>query len=769
MAVHAEDSVPSRVDPYWNHVARTALIYSVPLALLGWCLTNGWVGASRDFWVPLAFSFLVLAPATRLRFGRPFAYKDYQNRDRFPATLGLLPACVWSIAVHSLAEPAAAALALFAILVAYDFVMLRYQLLCAYALGPKVAAGGGMDVLARFSVPLWGYLALALWASHAFGADALAAIAASTVVVVLPPICVWWLWRTRWAPPQRSQGIRTVAVVGAGWSGIYATKWLSRAGIDVTCFEATDSVGGIWKYRADKPVGTHESTRVTSSKHFLHASDFPMPLSTPEFPHRSQVLQYLESYVRHFAVAGRFRLERRVLSVDRDGTGWRILTQASDGERQEGPFDAVVICSGPHQNPNINYSEHPLYSGFAGKIIHSSEYKKASDIGRGKTVLVVGAGESSADIVAECVNEGAAVHWSVRSGQWFADRNMGPYPADHITTHGSRVFVGLFGFWEYLVRRFVTGAFVNLAWGRGGHGVPEWLPDTPYLHQFLNKSRDGVLEIYRNKAVPHRGISRISGNEVFFTGDEKPVVVDAIVLATGFKPKWPFLPQQPEALYKLVFSPDDPRLAFVGFARPIVGSIPSLSELQARWVTAVWTGAAALPAREQRAAEVWLDAKHHGQLIRDASALGQLVEQELYATDLASRFDAHVHWLKLLLGWPVAFFVLLVSPWAPFKYRLNDADREERRSALSNIIRELPDPRAPVYLLASGIAVTSAIMLGVVALVCSKLPVGPALEALAVGGLALSCLLRLTEVRLSDGQVKQPLTFVGRLREVFPF
>src|SRR6202035_2000105 len=158
---------------------------------------------------------------------------------------------------------------------------------------------------------------------------------------------------------------------------------------------------------------------------------------------------------------------------------------------------------------------------------------------------------------------------------------------------------------------------------------------------------------------------------------------------------------------------------------------------------------------QQRAAETYFDAKHHRRLIRDATALGQLVEQELYATELASRFDANVHWLKLLLTWPWAFAVLVISPWIPFKYGLNDADRERQREALANIIRELPDPRAPVYLLAAGIVVTAAIMLGVAGLVFWKLPLGLALISLATGGLALSGLLRLTEVQLSAGYAKR--------------
>ena len=46
--------------------------------------------------------------------------------------------------------------------------------------------------------------------------------------------------------PVRVEGVRSVAVIGAGVSGILATKYLLQAGLDVTVFERNSSAGGIW-------------------------------------------------------------------------------------------------------------------------------------------------------------------------------------------------------------------------------------------------------------------------------------------------------------------------------------------------------------------------------------------------------------------------------------------------------------------------------------------------------------------------------------------
>lgn len=45
---------------------------------------------------------------------------------------------------------------------------------------------------------------------------------------------------------QRFDHIRSVAVIGAGISGILATKYLLQVGLDVTVFERNDKPGGVW-------------------------------------------------------------------------------------------------------------------------------------------------------------------------------------------------------------------------------------------------------------------------------------------------------------------------------------------------------------------------------------------------------------------------------------------------------------------------------------------------------------------------------------------
>lgn len=53
---------------------------------------------------------------------------------------------------------------------------------------------------------------------------------------------------------QKLPKIQSVAVIGAGVSGILATRYLSEAGLDVTVFERNAEAGGIWSVTSAAPI-----------------------------------------------------------------------------------------------------------------------------------------------------------------------------------------------------------------------------------------------------------------------------------------------------------------------------------------------------------------------------------------------------------------------------------------------------------------------------------------------------------------------------------
>ncbi|CAF1530147.1 unnamed protein product [Didymodactylos carnosus] len=89
------------------------------------------------------------------------------------------------------------------------------------------------------------------------------------------------------------------AVIGGGWSGIYGLKYLLEEQLDARLYEREPNLGGVWLYK-DAPGSVYQSTHVTSSKTFLHPSDFPMAKEIPHFPKHDQVLAHLNSYADQY-------------------------------------------------------------------------------------------------------------------------------------------------------------------------------------------------------------------------------------------------------------------------------------------------------------------------------------------------------------------------------------------------------------------------------------------------------------------------------------
>lgn len=125
-------------------------------------------------------------------------------------------------------------------------------------------------------------------------------------------------------------------------------------------------------------------------------SDFRLP-DEPDFLSAKRYIEYLKEYCTHFNLWEHITLNTKVQSVTRDATGKHTVTYLSQktGERGQWECDAVAVCSGLHVTPNI-----PQIPGMENipLRIHSSEFKSREQLGKDKTVLVLGSGETGADI-----------------------------------------------------------------------------------------------------------------------------------------------------------------------------------------------------------------------------------------------------------------------------------------------------------------------------------------------------------------------------------
>lgn len=101
-----------------------------------------------------------------------------------------------------------------------------------------------------------------------------------------------------------------IAIIGAGISGLLACKYALAKGFHPTIFEAQDCVGGLWTH-------TIESTKLQNPKEVFLFSDFPWPSSVTEtFPHSKQVLEYIQSYAKHFGLLPYIKFSSKVIGID---------------------------------------------------------------------------------------------------------------------------------------------------------------------------------------------------------------------------------------------------------------------------------------------------------------------------------------------------------------------------------------------------------------------------------------------------------------------
>ncbi|KAH6985322.1 dimethylaniline monooxygenase [Ilyonectria destructans] len=188
-----------------------------------------------------------------------------------------------------------------------------------------------------------------------------------------------------------------VAVIGGGPSGIATLKYLAKAHQNLPCepvdarlFEYQPQVGGTFAAR------TYEDAELVSSKQLTTFSDFRC-LGNEDFLSTERYVQYLQDYCTNFNLWPYIALSTRVLTVARRPGGGHVIIYITKGSQNplEWECDAVAICSGLHVEPNI-----PTIRGMKNVplVMHSSEFKARKQFGVDKTVIIVGSGETGADI-----------------------------------------------------------------------------------------------------------------------------------------------------------------------------------------------------------------------------------------------------------------------------------------------------------------------------------------------------------------------------------
>ncbi|GAB3639896.1 flavin-containing monooxygenase [Spirosoma arcticum] len=427
---------------------------------------------------------------------------------------------------------------------------------------------------------------------------------------------------------------KTVAIIGAGVSGLVTAKTMREHGFSVVMFEKEAELGGVWTTTRRYPNVTTQNTRDTYT-----FSDFPMPKHYAEWPTGQQVQEYLTNYARHFGILPFIRFNttvERAEPVDGGHGGWVIHT-AQDGNTTTLSVDFLVVCNGVFSEPNM-----PQIQGrdqFTGQVMHSTQFRPEHlEAAKHQKVAVVGFAKSAHDILSQVSNVSEKPVCIYREAKWKMPRIFWGLNFKYLLLHrfGESLFPyrTLFGIHKFLhgplgkpVTNLLVKGIGNLVAAQLKLKKSGLLPDKPFdsiancsigltSDQFYERAATGDIQLEKGE------IARFDSDGVVLTNGKK-ITADIVVFATGFRQTVPFFdpsvsrqlrnPKGWFQLYRNVLPVDVPNLSFVGYNPSLF--TPFTSELAAQYSAQYIKGQLNLPSADDMKDEI---ARHQAWLLKRA-------------------------------------------------------------------------------------------------------------------------------------------------------
>lgn len=375
---------------------------------------------------------------------------------------------------------------------------------------------------------------------------------------------------------------RKVGIVGAGINGLLACKYALSKGLNPIVFECKNAIGGVWSK-------TIESTKLQTPKPTFEFADFPWPSYVDDlFPASYQVLDYVESYAKHFDLVKYVRFNTKVISVSCHGIdddekyidSWELWGGNGEtfSDRRKWDLtvqdlvnlstelvqvDFLILCLGKFSDvPNIpKFPEKKGPEAFKGQVIHAMDfaamdYKAARDFVKGKRVAVIGFKKSALDIAMQISKENGLEHpctMVFRNSHWSFGRIGFPWglPIRHL-------FFSRFA--ELMMHKPGEGFLLGLAatilspvrWAMSK--LVDWyinskhplkkhkmLPEHSFVAAFesglIAMAPDGFYESVDNGSIVLNKSSSFTfcKQGLLLEGESAPLDVDLVIFATGFK------------------------------------------------------------------------------------------------------------------------------------------------------------------------------------------------------------------------------------------
>jgi putative flavoprotein involved in K+ transport len=304
-------------------------------------------------------------------------------------------------------------------------------------------------------------------------------------------------------------------VIGAGPAGLAVARELEHQhGIKALVVDRAAAPAISWRTRYD-------NFRLNTTGFMSHLPGQRIPLTAGRWPTKEDMVRYFDRYVAQQNIG--LELGCEVQRIHRAGEVWHLDT--SSGEICTG---AVILATGNYNAPSI--PSWPGLGRFGGGIVHSGNFTNAWPY-RGRDVLVVGAGNSGADIAVQLANDGAGRIWlAVRTPPHLVRRAIGPFPSD--------IVLELFSSVPARMVDPVIAVMNRLMWGDlsayGFQRPPLGLKATVEKRGRIPTLADELIERVRAGRIEVVGAVKALESDRVILADGTSVAPHTIIAATGF-------------------------------------------------------------------------------------------------------------------------------------------------------------------------------------------------------------------------------------------
>ncbi|MEM5316839.1 NAD(P)/FAD-dependent oxidoreductase [Paraburkholderia sp. JHI869] len=207
-------------------------------------------------------------------------------------------------------------------------------------------------------------------------------------------------WAARRAREQEySDREPTVLIVGGGHNGICMAARLRLLGVDALVIERFPKAGDVWRQRYES-LALHNKIPLNDMPYI------PFPASWPTFPTKDMLAEWIESYATAMECNTWTSTEFVEGRWDEAAQSWSARVRRKDGSERVFRPRHLLFANGVLGKPLI--PDLPGLEEYRGQVMHSHDYK-SGEAWKGKSVLVVGAGNTAHDVAQDLHGWGADV------------------------------------------------------------------------------------------------------------------------------------------------------------------------------------------------------------------------------------------------------------------------------------------------------------------------------------------------------------------------